>query len=164
MLKLKLQHRGHLTQRADLLEKTLMKGKIEGRRRWGWQRMRWLDSITDSTYVSLRKLQEMVKDRKAWHAAVRVTKSQTWLSDWTTNSWGVVMHDYHLYLTETVSHLGKVIKGQVRIQIQIYSIPRFLSFISSHFWPTGAIFLSPKAFSIRFHSKPKSGKKTMSPH
>ena len=85
MIKLKLWYFSHLMTRTDSLEKTLMLGKIEGRRRRGWQRMRWLGGITDSMDMSLSKVWEMVKDRKGFNAAVHgFTVSWTWLSDWTT--------------------------------------------------------------------------------
>jgi len=92
MLKLKLQYSGHLMWRTDSLKKTLMLGKIEGGKKRGWQRVRWLDGITDSKDMSLRRLREMLKDREACRAAVHgVTKNQTRLSDWTTRSLAIML-------------------------------------------------------------------------
>ena len=146
VLKMKPQYFDHLMQRADSLEKTLMLGKIEDKRRRGRQRMRWLDGIIDSTGISLSKLRETVKDRETWHTAVHeVAESQTQLSDWTTTGWWrplpnqTLYHLIFLFLSE-----GQVIPDfiNVRSNLKCHTSglssfnSSFLSSSSLHWYPT----------------------------
>ena len=116
MLKLKLQYFGHLMQRADLLEKTLMLGRIEGRRRRGRQKMRWLDGITYSMDMSLGKLRELVMDREAWRAAVHgVAKSRTRLSDWTELNGDIVAQETGIQISLLILLLPPTSRGNKRV-------------------------------------------------
>ena len=146
MLKLKLQYFGHLMRRTDAFEKTLMLGKIEGRRRKGRQRIRWLDGITDSIDMGLGEFRELVMDREAWRPVVHgVAKSRTWLSDWTELNWIIsdIKHISMCLLAVCMSSLEKCLfRSSANFCIRLFF---------SCCWIVGAVYIFWKLSPCQSH-------------